>query len=67
MEAEPEITCVPVVPPPTELAGEEVPSSLRTQVGTKDGKGQGKVPLSLGSPPLVIYPEIPEGQGDEEY
>ena len=67
VEAEPETAGLPMGPPATEPAGEEVPSPPRTQVGTKDGQGKGKFPLSLGDLPLVIYQEILDGEGDEEH
>ena len=34
---------------------------------TKGGGGKEKVPLSLGSPPLVVFPNIREGEEDEEH
>ena len=65
VEAEPE-TAAPSVPPVTEPTGEELSSPPRTKAGSKSG-GKGKVPLSLGGPPLVIYLEILEGEEDEEH
>lgn len=35
-------------------------------MGLNDGD-KGKVPLSLGGPPHVIYPEIPAGERDEKH
>lgn len=47
------------------MTREEVPPPPKIKAGAKGGKG--KVPLSLGGLPLVIYPEIPEGEGDGEH
>ena len=66
VEAEPETASPSVAPPITEPTREEFSSPPRTKVGSKSS-GKGKEPLGLDGPPLVIFPEIPEGKRDEEY
>lgn len=66
VEAEPDTASLSNVPPVTEPVGEEPSSPPRTKAGSKSS-GKGKVPVRLGGPPLVIYPEILEGEGDEEH
>ena len=60
VEAEPDTASPSNVPPLTKPAREEPSSLPRTKAGSNSG-GKGKVPLSLGGPPLVIYLKIPEG------
>ena len=66
VEAEPDTASPSNIPPVTEPTGVEPSSPPRATAKSKSG-GRGKVPLSLGGPPLVIYPEIPEGERDEEH
>ena len=65
VEAEPDTTSPSNIPPVTEPAREEPFLAPRTTVLPKSGD-KGKVLLGLDGPPLVIYPEIPEGERDEE-
>ena len=66
VEAEPDITSPSNSPPVTEPLVVE-PSSPPWMIAKSKSGGRGKVLLSLGGPPLVIYPEIPEGERDEEH
>lgn len=66
VEAEPDTASPSTIPPVTEPAGVEPSSPPRTSANSKSS-GRGKVPLSLGSPSLVIYQEIPEGERNEEH
>ena len=65
IEAEPDTASSSQVPPVSESAWVEPSSPPRTVAKSKSGS-RGKVPLGMGGPPLVIFPEVHEGYNDEE-